>query len=222
MRLFITDLTDMQVGYFCIAGWDTEMLRMVRPLPGGGHWPHHLVIRHDIVPGVTVEVTPTGRRHPGNFPHTTEDLEVEADTIRVIRRDPVRWFGAGAPPTAVTISEAFAGNIRWNNTFRDVRQGVHVLTGTEAPSLAAISAPPASIEFLEVFGKLKAIVNDGEAKYQLAVSCHRTKIVWHEDGIDGVRRALPDARKLHVRLGLARGFGDEPEKCYMMINGIHG
>ena len=35
-----------------------------------------------------------------------------------------------------------------------------------------------------------------------------------------MRRALPVATELHVRLGLARGFGEHPDKCYVMLNGV--
>lgn len=222
MQILVTDLTDMQDGHYCVAGWDSDGLRMVRPLPDGRHWLHDLVTHNHVALGVTIQVTPTGRRHPGEFPHTTEDLDVDADSIRFIRRGPVRWFGQESPPTVATISEAFAGNVRCNSAFDGVQQGVHILTKTIGPSLAAISILPASIQFVEVFGKLKAVVDDGEAKYQLAVSCHRLKAAWRDGGIEGAKRSLPDAPRLHVRLGLARGFGDAPEKCYMMINGIHG
>ena len=35
-----------------------------------------------------------------------------------------------------------------------------------------------------------------------------------------MRRALPFDTDLHVRLGLARGFGAHGEKCYVMLNGV--
>jgi hypothetical protein len=35
-----------------------------------------------------------------------------------------------------------------------------------------------------------------------------------------VRRALPAGTALHVRVGLARGFGEPPDKCYVMLNGV--
>ena len=42
----------------------------------------------------------------------------------------------------------------------------------------------------------------------------------HFDPLVPMRRALPFDTDLHVRLGLARGFGAHGEKCYVMLNGV--
>jgi hypothetical protein len=81
-----------------------------------------------------------------------------------------------------------------------------------------VRIPKASLSFSEVFGKLKVIINDGAASYQLTVSSKALKEAWRAGGLAAVNSALPARAELHVRVGLARPF-DDPPKCYMMLNG---
>jgi hypothetical protein len=69
---------------------------------------------------------------------------------------------------------------------------------------------------------LKAIVNDGEMEYSLAVSSFELKSAWRQGGLQAVHDQLPQSSHFHVRLGLARAFDQPLHKCYVMVNGIHG
>ncbi len=51
MEILVTDVTEMSGTNYCVAGWDATNKRMVRPLPGGGHWPQALIAKHGIQPG---------------------------------------------------------------------------------------------------------------------------------------------------------------------------
>lgn len=222
MRLIITDVTEMGASKYCVAGWNARAQRMVRPLPNGANWTAGLRQRHGIVPGASVDVTPTGQRHRSLFPHHTEDTPVSPATIRHVNSGPIDWFAAGAPPTYRTVSEAFSGHIAQNSIWNNVRQAVYVPVGTQVGSLAAVRCPRASVQFIETFNKLRAVLNDGDSRYELAISSLALKTAWRQGGLAAVRRSLPATPQFHIRLGLARAFGNSPDKCYLMVNGIHG
>jgi len=221
MKLIITDVTEMHGGNYCVAGWDAQAQRMVRPLPGGANWTAGLLQQHGVVPGASLDVTPAGQ-HQSTFPHHTEDTPVNQATIRHVNPGPINWFAAGAPVTQGTVSAAFVGHIAHNSIWNNVRQGVYVPVGTHVGSLAAVRLSRDAVEFVEEFDKLKAVLNDGSARYKLAVSSVALKDAWRQGGLAAVQQGLPATRQFHIRLGLARAFDNPPEKCYLMVNGIHG
>ncbi len=170
----------------------------------------------------SINVTPTGLPHSGAFPHRTEDKPVDQATIRHVNAGPINWFAPGAPLTYRTVSSAFSGHIVHNSIWNNVRQGVYVPVGTQVGSLAAVRLPRTAVQFVEEFDKLKAILNDGNAGYKLAVSSLVLKTAWRQGGLAAVHQALPATQHFHIRLGVARAFGNPPDKCYLMVNGIHG
>lgn len=143
-------------------------------------------------------------------------------SITFVNAGPINWFAAAAPVTHASVSAAFSGQIAHNSIWQNVRQGVHVQVNAQVASLGAIRVPRNAVQFLEDFGKLKAVLNDGTARYKLPVSSLVLKSAWRQGGIQAVQQALPPSAQFHVRLGLARAFGNPPDKCYLMVNGIHG
>ncbi len=222
MRLVVTDVTEMHGGNYCVAGWDAQAQRMVRPLPNGANWTARLLQQHSIVPGASIDLTPTGQHHASTFPHHAEDTLVDQATIHRVNGGPINWFAADAPLAYRTVSGAFSGRIVQNSIWNNVLQGVYVPVGAQIGSLAAVRLPRAAVQFIEEFEKLKAILNDGTAHYKLAVSSLVLKTAWGRGGLAAVQQALPATPQFHIRLGLARAFGNPPDKCYLMVNGIHG
>jgi len=222
VRLVITELTEMQGGNFCVAGWDEAGGRMVRPLPDGRNWTTGLLRAHRVAPGATVEVSPTGRPDRSRYPHRSEDLLVDGTRIRSLEAPPVAWLGEDAPPAGTTLAAAFDGHLRHGEVRDNIRYGVHVPADLPVHSLGALELPRSLIRFVVDFGKLRLVLNDGEARYSLAVSSLALKTAWREGGIEAVRKALPRSHLLHIRVGLARPFGQPPDRCYAMVNGIHG
>jgi hypothetical protein len=49
MDILITDVTEMHASNYCVAGWDADGGRMIRPLPGGSNWTGHLLAAHGIL-----------------------------------------------------------------------------------------------------------------------------------------------------------------------------
>jgi hypothetical protein len=218
MEILITDVTEMSGRNFCVAGWDAANKRMIRRLPDGGHWPQALIAKHGIQPGTVLTAEPKGTQTSA-LPHSAEDTPIDPTTISTSQTSP-DWTGTTAPEISLTIAQAFSNCLQWNKIFRGIHQGVYVPKGTNCSSLAAVKIGKADISFCEPFGKLLAIINDGTASYQLSVSSHIYKVGWREGGIAKAASLLPNRSKLHVRVGLARDFEGQPNRCYLMVNGI--
>jgi hypothetical protein len=84
-----------------------------------------------------------------------------------------------------------------------------------------VTIPRNQLSFFDDFGKLKAILDDGEGRYVISVSSRALKEAYRAGGSAAAEAILPAGGNLHVRLGLARGFGSQPDKCYLMINGVY-
>jgi len=217
MDILITDVTQMHAGNFCVAGWCHAQKRMIRPLPRGRNWTAELLQRFGVRPGTVLRIAPAGEAN-GTYPHRTEDTPVSAG--RKISAGFSAWLGPNAPTAADSLEDAFGGNLRSNGVSNDVLKGAHIAAGTRCGSLAAIHAFRNRLSFFEDFEKLKAVLNDGRTRYRLPVSSDALRTAWKEGGLAAVRRALPNRDILHVRVGLARPFGDQPDKCYLMLNGV--
>ena len=190
MEILITDVTEMSGTNYCVAGWDATNKRMVRPLPGGGHWPAPLIAKYGIQPGTVLEIKPTGTA-TGALPHLTEDTPIDLTSISANQSSP-NWIGTSAPGVSASVSEAFRDSLQWNKVFRGVHQGVYVPTGTQCSSLAAVEVGKADICFSQPFGKLVAVLDDGTASYQLSVSSHIYKKAWREGGVAKAASLLPN------------------------------
>jgi hypothetical protein len=218
MEILITDVTEMSGVNYCVAGWDAPNKRMVRPLPSGGHWPQALIEKYGIQSGTVLKAKPLGEA-TGTFPHLTEDTPIDPASITTSQSSP-DWVGAAAPEVSASISQAFSNNLQWNKVFRGVHQGVYVLKDTRCSSLAAVKVAKGAISFSEPFGKLLAVLNDSTSRYQLSVSSHIYKKAWREGGLAKATSILPNRTSFHLRVGLARDFEGQPNRCYLMVNGI--
>ena len=168
--------------------------------------------------GTVLKAKPTGAA-TGAFPHLTEDTPIDSTSISTTQSSP-DWLGTTAPEVSLSIGEAFSNSLQWNKVFRGVHQGVYVPTGTQCSSLAAVKVGKADISFSQPFGKLVAILDDSAASYQLSVSSHIYKKGWREGGVAKATSLLPNRTKFHVRVGLAHDFEGQPNRCYLMVNGI--
>lgn len=211
-------------GRLCIAGWDIENARMVRPLPDGHHWLPDVVGSLGLAPGVSIRVRPLGSSSR-DFPHRTEDLPVDSRQVEVIKSGFVDWIAAGGPDAALSINAAFNGNVRHNSEYRGVLQGVHVMPGTRCPSLAAINIPRGQLRLFEdSYGAPKAEITDNDLNYCVKVTSKSLRDAWDRGGLDGAIATLPVRGVVHVRLGLAHPYArpnsNDAPKCYMMLNGV--
>jgi len=226
MRLIITDVTEMHGGNYCVAGWDSQAQRMVRPLPNGANWTAGLLQQHGVVPGASIDMLPTERQHQSAFPHRTEDMLVDAASIQLVHAGPIAWLAADSPPTHATVDQAFGGYLAHSRIWDGARQGVHIPENTQIGSLSAVRL---TVDGLTLFennyqGKrsLRAYLDDGHACYNLPVVAKDLREAYRANGVGAAQQLLPAQGGVHVRLGLARAWPGQPGKCSLMINGIYG
>jgi len=225
MELMITEVTEMRGNTYCVAGWCVAENRMVRPLPNGGNWPSHLLEIHGVVPGAIISVVQNGKPSHGEFPHLTEDMPIDPQQIELRSPSPSAWFGGNSPPTANQLASAFQGNLERNSVWNGCIQGAHVLQDSKCRSLWGLGINRRSLSFIEDEFKgsikLRGLLHDGAALYKLPISSRVLNEAWRSGGLGAVRAVLPNEGRLHVRVGLARAFEQQPNKCFVMINGVH-
>jgi hypothetical protein len=226
MRLVITDVTEMHGGNYCVAGWNPQAQRMVRPLPNGANWTAGLLQQHGVAPGATIDVVPTGQQHQSAFPHRTEDTLVNVAGIQLVHAGPIAWLAADAPPTHATVDQAFGGRLAYSRLWNRAQQGVHVLENTQIGSLSAVKLPVSGLNLFEdnYQGKrsLRAYLGDSHACYNLPVVAKSLREAYRLNGVNTAKHLLPVRGNVHIRLGLARAWAGQPGKCSLMINGIYG
>jgi hypothetical protein len=220
LQLLITEVTEIHRGVYCVAAWDIDGRRVVRPLPDGINWTAAQIGDHRVVPGARITVQPN-RIHPrGNYPHRTEDLPVDPVLIERLADAPADWFGPAAPPAAATLSGAFGGQLRHTHVWHGHRRGAFVPGGARVSSLHGVRIASRDLSFIEIDDRLRALLRDAEARYDLPVVSRALREVWRAEGVAAVRRTLPVDTALHVRIGLARGRDEYADKCYAMLNGV--
>lgn len=222
MQIIITDVTEMSAGRYCVAGWCLQQGVMVRPLPNGANWAAATLHVHGVQPGAIIEVIENGAPYVSDFPHRTEDTPIEIDTIRLLERPPFAWNVAGGPIVRPTLNDIFGGQLITTGSFNGARKGAHVPLGAEVASLGALNVPRNSVILIEDFGRLKAVISDRDERYQLPVSSAVLKDAFRAGGLIAARQAVPNTPRLHLRVGLARAYEEYPDRCYVMLNGVHG
>jgi hypothetical protein len=220
MILLITEVTEMSGGHYCVAGWDAYNRRMVRPLPNGANWTAEAVTELGITPGVTLEASPADRTPRGQYPHLTEDTLVDPDDVRIAGTGFAAWFGPNAPPVAKSLQDVFGGHVLNNSKWGTSLKGLYVPAGTNTRSLGAIAIKASFLRFFLDATKLRAFLYDGANRYLLPVSDRHLNEVNRRDGLQAVKAGMPASGRLHVRLGLARGWQKHPDKCFVMLNGV--
>jgi hypothetical protein len=226
LRLIITDLTEMHGGNFCVAGWEAQAQRMIRPLPNGANWTTGLLQQHGINPGAAIDVAPSGLQHPSVYPHRTEDTVIVGGNITLVNAGPINWFAAGAPPALAKVNQAFGGHLAHSRNWNGALQGVYVPETTEVGSLSAVAVGVGELQLFEdnYQGKtsLRAYIDDGDACYNLPVVAKNFREAYRQGGVGHAQQLLPQQGNVHVRLGLARAWPGQPGRCSLMINGVYG
>ena len=220
LRLLVTEVTEIHRGVYCVAAWDPAGRRVVRPLPDGIYWTRAQIDDNRVVPGARIAVLPNRIRPRGTYPHRTEDLPVDPAPIERLAEVPMDWFGPDGPPAASTLSAAFGGQLRHTRVWRGHRRGAFVPTGARVSSLQGVRMASRDLSFMEIDDRLRALLRDAEARYELPVVSRALREVWRTEGVAAVRRMLPVDTALHARIGLARGRAEHADKCYAMLNGI--
>ena len=225
-RLTITDVTRMQEGRVCIAGYDQDgkCVRPVLPPPGIHESSLYLQSQPIVFPFAVVEYD--FQRQISEPPHT-EDWRFDPASVRFIERlDETRRRKLLDQTLFPNVAEIFDAPI-----FSDV--GHYVLTGQGTRSLGTLR-PKRIIKAIYEQSENKwkyrlGFVDDGESKYWLTI----TDLSWRYyndalclEGHSSDEIAFALTRKLvssqvYLRIGLARGWEQYPNCCFLQITGVY-
>jgi len=217
-KIIVTDITDYGADLHCVAGWDLLGKQMVRPEPAPRQfWPQRFVGADQVFwPGSVVEFEGDAPKDQ-TYPHATEDVVVQLGSLnRTHVIDLPTLPAAVAGSVAPNIEKLFAGQLRRNGW-----KG-YVPLGSKCNSLGGIELKRADLEFREDQWqddppKLRAIVS----KVNLSVTSTVLRAAFSSGGVEEVERLLPNQGTVHVRIGLARPFGDYPNECFLQVNGVY-
>jgi hypothetical protein len=225
--LMITDLTRMQHGRVCLAGYDTDLccIRPVLPHPGIQEESLRSHGKALVFPSAVVEFD-FGRLMP-QPPHT-EDIEYSERSVRFVERlSEKHWRDLLVDTLSKNVATIFGQPIHTG-------PGHHVMEGQGNRSLGTIVPQRVT---RAVFrrrddGKweyrLAFVDGDGMA-FELAVTdlawqyrLDRVRAQSHSvEQICGAFTNMLQRRGVFLRIGLARRWDKHPSKCFLQITGIH-
>ncbi len=221
-RLLITDLTDYGT-LRCVAGWDLDRQKMVRPEPHpGGFWEQTLCGEgKPFAPGHIVILEASPPQPKTELPHLNEDKVVKGaiKLDKTLSRD--KFLEMLRNVAAVSRATSFAAPVEISNSKAFVR------TGTDHPSLKGLLIKGNEVSFVEEkYGdkpaRARALIDiPHKAPVNLSIAATDLREVFRKQNVAGLSKLFRGKDDLHVRLGLARGFGAFPDRCYMQINGIY-
>lgn len=221
-RLLITDLTNYGT-LRCVAGWDLDRNAMVRPEPSpAGFWQQTACGRgKPFAPGNIVALEAALPSPRTDLPHLNEDRVVKSAIAleRTLAGD--EFVAALKATNVVDRKSAFAAPVKIENG------KAYVERGTNHPSLRGLQLNSDHLSFIsEHFGdkpeKLRVLIQlPNSATLNLSVAANDLRNAFQRAGLKGIKGLFAGSRNLHVRLGLARGFGQFPDRCYMQVNGIY-
>ncbi len=226
--IVITEVTRMQEGRVCIAGYDQQghCLRPVLPPPGIHEGTLYAGLRPIIFPSAKVEFEFT---QPTPRPPHTEDIRYEPASVRLIERQPEeRWHKMLQATVSPSVAAIFEQPIHSEH-------GYYIMDGQGSRSLGTIR--PVHIlkavhEFSQDNKKWKyriGFVDHAQATYWLTV----TDLAWRyfhdqqrQNGRDpadiaGEMTMLLKSREVLLRIGLARGWEEHPDRCYIQLTGVY-
>ncbi len=225
--IVITEVTRMQRGCVCIAGYDQQgqCLRPVLPPPGIHESMLYSSSRLIIFPSAKVEFELT---QPTPQPPHTEDIRYDPTAVHFIERQPEeRWRKMLEKTLSQSVADIFEQPLLTD-------PGHYVLDGKGPRSLGTIK--PARI--IQVIHELspedkwqyRLRFEDGtDAAYRLTITDLAWRYYCDQQRAQGETPAHIAASLLHIlqtsevylRVGLARGWDKFPDRCYIQLTGIH-
>jgi len=226
-QLVITDVTRMQEGRVCVAGYDKD-LKCIRPvLPPSGIQESTLYSKEKpiVFPFAIVEYD---LLQPTPQPPHTEDIRYDPTSVRFIKRlEESRRQNALVKTLFPSVQALFQVPIH-----SDV--GHYIMDGSGPRSLGTIQ-PRRIIKAIyeqSLEGKWKyriGFVDSDETTYWLTV----TDLTWRYFNDDLCRQGrAPQAissemtsvlksSQVYVRIGLARGWEKFPDRCFIQMTGVY-
>lgn len=219
-RILITDLTEFG-SLRCVAGWDLERNTMIRPEPAPAAFWQATRTGADqpFNPGHIVEFDADRPNPPTALPHANEDRVVSGG-IQLVQRLGIEAFQETLGEIGSEGSEEVFGDpVEFANN------KAYVSAGVDHASLVGLNIDRDDLAFTEdVFDgerKLRALLTLQNRVVNLSVAAMDLKVQYRASGVDEVSAMFDEVDRLHLRLGLARPFDGQPDRCYMQVNGVY-
>jgi hypothetical protein len=217
-RLLITEITDYGTLH-CVAGWDLALGKMIRPEPSpGGFWSAEYVSdgRH-FRRGAVVELFARSPDPPTEYPHRTEDRVVVGAINQLEMMPAAERNRILASTTSPDLDTLFDGHLQVEKSKGYIGRGV------QCRSLGGIEVDARQFDVFEdtYKDKTKLRCRLWHRGFVLVPTLPSTlaRETWHRDGLAPIRSGLSAAKRLHLRIGLARAF--PADRCYMQVNDIY-
>ena len=208
-NIIISDITNMKEK-FCVAGWDIHERRMKRLLIDGGYWDENQIPQYS---SIIVNNEPLAE--PRDYPHRTEDVNIELDSVKVqeVFELSKRLADLLRESTSKDIQSIFSNKVKEN---------AFIAKQAKCASLGAILIKAGDLEFHTENGKLRAKVVDYSGKeYDLKVSCKYIRDIFEKTkDVEKLNEVVAVSQYAHCRIGLARPFLMQENHCYLMLNGL--
>lgn len=218
-KMLVTDVTNYG-SLRCVAGWDIDRRKMIRPEPhAGGFWSAIMIGPTGFQRSKIVTFTAIPPNPATKYPHRTEDRVVvgAVTSVSTPSRDEV-WKILRSTESE-GLSEIFDSNLVYDG------QKAYVPDNTQTRSQGAIALDPKEMEIEKHFnyvGKERLRARFTIEGRTLAPNLTSTAALamLRNDKVEEINKRIAAAKRLHVRVGLARAFPGQPTRCYMQINGI--
>jgi len=226
-QLVITDVTRMQEGRVCVAGYDKDLkcIRPVLPPPGIHESTLYSQGQPIVFPFAVVEydlLQPTP--HP---PHT-EDVRYDPTSVRFIKR----------------LEEGRHRNVLVKTLFPSVQALFEVSIQSDVGHYVMDGSGPRSLGTIQPRRIIKAIYEqspDGKWKYRIGFEDNDettywltvTDLAWRYSNDDlrrqgrapqAISSEMTSALKsgeVYLRIGLARGWKEYPDRCFIQMTGVY-
>jgi hypothetical protein len=225
--IIITEVTRMQEGRVCIAGYDQhgQCLRPVLPPPGIHESTLYSGARPIIFPSAKVEFEFT---LPTPQPPHTEDVRYDPTAVHFIERQAdERWHKMLEKTLSKTVADIFDQPIHSEH-------GHYIMDGQGPRSLGTIKPARITQVIYELSQENKwqyrLRFEDGAgAAYRLTITDLAWRYYCDHQRTQGEAPAHVATSLLHIlqtnevylRVGLARGWDKFPGRCYIQLTGVH-
>lgn len=218
-ELLVTDITNFG-DRRCVAGWDIERGKMIRPEPHpGGFWPAIKTGPRGVFElGRSVSFEARKPFPPTKLPHLTEDRVV---VVGSIAKGPAVHNKNDITRTAAfdSLDALFERNLVIDG------QKAYVPVGAKCRSLGGLIVPSTGLSverYRNYEGKSRLRIGFRADGHYFAPNLTSTRAyeISASGELDKLNRTIAGSSEVLLRIGLARGFPAYPNRCYLQVNGL--
>lgn len=218
--ILITDVTNYG-DLRCVAGWDLKRGKMIRPEPWpGSFWPSGRINKNEFFRGAIATFSAFPPTPETDYPHFTEDRVVKGSISSGAALSQTDRWKALTDSRAKDLDALFGGNLVYTGS------KAFVARGTKCASLGGIEIDPKGVVIEDYKNqnnktRLRVWFSNGGQTLAPNLTSSEAHDRYQKKGLKALNDIIANAKRLHLRIGLARGFPAMPDRCYLQINGIY-